>query len=88
MERELNKMEFAFRYEVYQNITTENLARPDRNSDQFKTEAYTAGLNYYIKNQYAKIQANYIFVDDPQSKSHGLREVKNNVFALCFQVGF
>jgi len=28
LERELNKMEFAFRYEVYQNITTENLARP------------------------------------------------------------
>ena len=30
-----------------------------------KTQAYTAGVNYYIKGYDAKIQANYIWVDEP-----------------------
>jgi len=88
MQRELNRMEFAFRYEVYQNVTTEDLVQPDRHSDQFKTQVWTTGVNYYLRGQNAKIQANYLIVDDPDSKSHGLREVRNSVFAVNLQVSF
>jgi hypothetical protein len=87
-ERFLCNLEFAFRYEVYENVATEDLVRPDRQTDQFKTAAYTGGINYYIKGHDAKIQANYIWVNDPGNHNRGLREVKNNQFILNFQVMF
>ena len=90
-ERVLHDMEFAFRYESYENIAAEDLTQPDRHTDQFKTQAYTAGINYYIKGHDAKIQANYIWVDEPDDDSNqarGLREVRNNVFVVNFQVMF
>jgi len=80
-------LEFAFRYEVYENVSTEDLVIPDSHTDQFKTQAYTFGLNYFIKGHDAKIQANYIIVDDPSSPKRGIAEVDNNVFVLNFQVG-
>ena len=86
----LHDMEFAFRYEVFQNISAEDLVNPDRNTDLFKTQAYTAGINYYIKGFDAKLQANYIWVDEPSdgNPNRGLREVRNNVFVVNFQVMF
>jgi hypothetical protein len=84
----LKNMEFAFRYEVYENVSTEDLNDSDRHTNQFKTQAYTFGLNYYIKGNDAKIQANYVIVDDPSAPTHGIAEVDNNVFVLNFQVGF
>jgi len=85
--KELNKLEFAFRGEAYQNVASENLARPDRNTDLFYTKVYTTGVNYTL-NAATRFQANYIFVNDPSSHSHGLGEVKNNVFVLNFQLSF
>ncbi|MFH0938631.1 MAG: porin [Planctomycetota bacterium] len=86
--RWLHDIEFAFRYETYQNVAAEDLVQPDRHTDQFKTHAYTAGINYYLKNHDVKLQANYIWVNDPSDNTRGLREVKNNVFVVAFQVMF
>jgi len=91
----LYDLEFAFRYEQYQNIATESLNNADRQTDLFSTKAFTAGINYYvnlhggkIRAHDVKLQANYIIVDDPGNKARGLREVKNNVFVVAFQVMF
>lgn len=90
IDRMMHKMEFAFRYETYQNISMEDLVLSDRHTDQFKTQVYTAGINYYIKGRETRLQANYMFVDDPSSGNpvRGLREVRNDVFVVNFQVGF
>ena len=90
IKRFLHDLEFAFRYEVYQNIATEDLSQPDRHTDLFKTQAYTAGVNYYLKGHDAKIQANYIWVDEPGDGNldRGIREMRNNVFVVSFQVMF
>ncbi len=85
--KELNNLEFAFRGEAYQNVATENLARPDRRTDLFYTKVYTSGVNYAM-NAATRIQVNYVIVDDPSSHSHGLGEVKNNVFVINFQLKF
>jgi hypothetical protein len=86
----MKNLEFAFRYETFENIAAEDLVRPDRETDLFKTNAYTFGVNYYIKRHDAKIQANYVVVDEPDdgNLSRGLREVSNNVFVVNFQVMF
>jgi phosphate-selective porin len=86
----LYNLEFAMRYEVYQNVAMEDLVESDRHTDLFKTQAWTIGVNYYIQKNNAKIQANYIFVDDPSSSSElrGLREVRNDIFVVNFQIGF
>ena len=84
----INDLEFAFRYEVYQNIATEDPANPDRHTNLFKTQAYTTGLNYYMKGHDAKFQVNYIIVDDPNDKARGLRESRNNVFVINYQLMF
>ncbi|HLX63761.1 MAG TPA: hypothetical protein VKX17_20995 [Planctomycetota bacterium] len=83
----LNGMEFCFRAEAYQNIATENLVRPDRKTDLFYTTVYTIGANYSM-NSNTRLQANYLFVVDPSSPSHGIAEVKNNVFVVNFQLKF
>lgn len=83
----LDNMEFCFRAEAYENIATEDLARPDRRTDLFYTRVYTSGMNYQL-NPVARIQLNYLVVNDPESRSHGLGEVKNNVFVANFQLKF
>ncbi len=90
LDKALANMEFAFRYEVYQNLAMENPANPDRNTLQFKTSVYTSGLNYYVSGRGTKVQFNYMIVRDPTSSNPqlGLREVNNNVFVVNFQVGF
>jgi hypothetical protein len=87
-ERALLPLEFTFRYEVHENIIAEDLTQPDRHTDLFKTQAYTAGINYYLCGQQTKVQVNYIWIDDPDSNARGIREVRNNILALNFQVGF
>ena len=73
IDRMLHKLEFAFRYETYQNVSMEDLVQSDRHTDQFKTQVYTAGINYYIKGRETRLQANYMFVDDPSSGNPVLR---------------
>ena len=87
----LSNTEFAFRYEVYQNVALENPANPDQSTLQFKTSVFTGGVNYYISGRGTKVQLNYMIVRDPTDHGNpqlGLREVKNNVFVVNFQVGF
>ena len=86
--RFLHDLEFVGRYEAYQNVAAESLATPDTATDLFKTRVWTAGLNYYVKGDNAKFQANYLWVKDPVDVNRGLREIKNNVFVLNFQLAF
>ncbi len=88
--RALHDMEFAVRYETFENIAAEDLVQADRHTDIFRTQAYTAGVNYYLRGNNAKLQANYIWVDEPSdgNAQRGLREIRNNVFAVNFQVAF
>jgi hypothetical protein len=81
-------LEFAFRYEVFQNVAVESPSNPDRHTNLYKTQAYTAGVNYYIKKWDARIQLNGIVVDDPHVKNIGIREIKNNLLVASFQVMF
>jgi len=85
----LKNLEFAFRYEVFDAVVVESSSTPDRNSDIYKTQTVTAGINYYIKGHDAKIQANYIWVDEPEiDNGRGFREIRNDVFVVNFQVMF
>lgn len=89
--RGLNAVEFLFRYEVMQNVFFHDLVRPERRFDAFKTQVYTAGINYYLHGHNAKIQLNYNWVleDDHKDKDdRQLREVRNDNIVLNFQVAF
>jgi hypothetical protein len=81
-------MEFTFRYEIFQNVIAESPSNPDRQTNLYKTQAYTAGINYYIKKWDARIQLNGSVVDDPEVKNLGIREIKNNLLVVSFQVMF
>jgi hypothetical protein len=87
----LQPVEFAFRYETFENVVTEDAVNPDRHTDLFKTQVWTAGVNYYVKAYNMRVQVNYMVVDDPSLHSADgrvLREVKNNVFIFTYQVAF
>jgi len=81
-------LEFTFRYEVFQNIAAESPSNPDRHTNLYKTQAFTGGVNYYIKKWDARIQLNGIVVDEPEVPNLGIREIKNNLLVLSFQVMF
>jgi phosphate-selective porin len=87
----LKGFEFLFRYQSYGNVMVADRDNAGQ-TDVFKTQVYTAGVNYYIKGHNAKIQANYNVVLDPHDtaleKSYGLRGVKNDNFMVNFQVAF
>jgi len=87
----LKPWEFCFRYEAIENVMVADQFRTGR-TDVFKTQVYTAGINYYIKGHNAKIQANYNWVLEPNNGdlegSYGFREVRNNNFMVNFQVAF
>lgn len=66
----LHDVEFAYRYESFGNILTDDLTylvngNPVR-TDVFKTNVHTAGINYYWKGYNVRTQLNYLFVDEPQ----------------------
>jgi len=97
----LKSFEFAFRYEQFQNILVADLVRPEQRTDVFATDVWTAGINYYIKGDNAKIQLNYVVVDSPDADStvtrnnltpanrpRHFRGVDNNSLVLNFQVGW
>ncbi|MCK6473925.1 MAG: OprO/OprP family phosphate-selective porin [Planctomycetes bacterium] len=84
--------EFAFRYDKFQNITVGDLVRPEERTDVFSSTVYTAGINYYIKGNNAKIQLNYNWCDEPQSTNdppnRHMREVRNDNLVVSFQVAW
>ena len=82
--------EFAFRYDVMQNLFYHDLVAPDRRLDVFKTQVYTAGINYYLSEN-TKLQLNYNWTREGADDDNGdrqLREVKNNSLVLSLQVEF
>ncbi|MCY3024324.1 MAG: porin [Planctomycetota bacterium] len=87
----LKPWEFAFRYQAMGNVMVADQSLNSR-TDIFQTKILTAGINYYIKGNNAKIQANYNWVNDPNEgrleKSYGFREVRNDNFIVNFQVAF
>ena len=88
--RALRYMEFTFRYDVMQNFFFHDLVAPTRRFDVFKTQVYTAGINYQISEN-AKLQLNYNWVleeDHVDKDDRQLREVRNNNLVLNLQVSF
>jgi len=57
-------------------------------TENYRTNVYTAGINYYIKGHDAKIQMNYNWVQDPQNTAHNFHNVRDNSFVVNFQVAF
>lgn len=88
----MEPVEFAFRYETFQNIVCEDLNAPDSHTDVFNTTVWTAGVNYYVKAYNARVQVNYMVVNEEEDKvnqaARGFEEVKNNVFLITYQVAF
>lgn len=86
----LKPAEFTFRYDVMQNLALPALSHT-RQQDSFNTQVFTAGINYYIKGNNAKLQFNYNWVCEEDGKDNGprqLREVENDNFVVNFQVGW
>ena len=86
--KELNNLEFALRFETYQNVAAESLTNPDRQTDLLETKVFTSGINYYIKGHDAKVQVNYDIVMDPNNANRGIHSYKNNVLVVAFQLMF
>ena len=90
--RLMEPVEFTFRYETFQNIITQDLVNPDRHSDQFGTNVWTAGVNYYVKAYNMRVQVNYMVVDEDDDRinnaARDFREVNNNIFIVTYQVAF
>lgn len=87
----LEPMEFTFRYDVMDNLLNPDIINPFRGTDVFKTQAYTAGINYYIKGNKAKLQLNYHWVDEDTDGGRDIRqmrEVRNDSVVLSLQVAW
>ncbi|MCK6472748.1 MAG: OprO/OprP family phosphate-selective porin [Planctomycetes bacterium] len=82
--------EFAYRCETFQNVAVSDLTRPKTRTDVFASTIQTAGVTYYIQGNNAKIQANYMWADEPDAGDggRGFREVKNDSFVVNFQVAW
>ncbi|MGD0090232.1 MAG: porin [Planctomycetota bacterium] len=79
--------EILGRYDEFQNVEVADLVRPDH-TDVFRTQVWTAGLNYFFKGNNAKIQLNYNTVINPVSHNPNLvfHDVKNDNLVVNFQV--
>ena len=90
--RLIRPMEFVARYETFQNIITEDLVQPDTHTDEFATKVLTLGVNAYEAGYRHRVQYNYMFVNETENKtnntSRSLREVKNNVWMVSYQLMF
>jgi hypothetical protein len=87
----LRNVELAFRYERMRNLFFHDLVAQERRLDVFKTQVFTAGVNYYILGQRAKLQLNYNWVneqDDVDNTDRQFREVQNNNVVLNLQTSF
>jgi hypothetical protein len=81
----------ALRYDYYQNVQVANQAAPG-NTDLFATRTVTAGVNYYIKGNNAKVQFNYNWTMNPDNETtNGVKvfhQVRNDSLMLGFQAYF
>jgi hypothetical protein len=87
----LTPWEIALRYQTYENVQVADLVN-NEHTDNFSTDVFTVGLNYYIKGHNAKIQLNYNMVNNPDGDDQGgnreFHDVDNNSFVVNFQVAF
>jgi len=87
----LKPFEFAARYDTFENVQVADLVSANH-TDNFSTDVYTIGVNYYIKGHNAKIMLNYNLVDDPDGGSNGanrdFHQPENSSFVVNFQVAF
>jgi len=85
----LKPVEFAARYQQFQNVLVANTANPVQTME-YDTKVVTAGINYYIKGHDAKIQANYNFVWNPNPERADLQfhNTRDDSFVINFQVAF
>ncbi len=87
----LDRLELVFRYDQWTDMVFPGAAIP-QHPVEFSTRTYTGGINYYIKGHNAKVQAAYSWVDDPNQddwkERWNIRECRNDVFRLAFQVAF
>jgi hypothetical protein len=91
----LNDVEFAYRYETFQNLLVEDAVNHAK-TDAFSTSVHTFGLNYYWKGYNVRSQVNYMIVDESEGHAapgYGagvnggrIRAVRNNVFIVSHQV--
>jgi hypothetical protein len=87
----IRNIEFAFRYECMENLFFHDLVAPERRFNVYKTQVYTAGVNYYVKGDSVKLQLNYNWVNEEDSVDRDdrqFREVQNNNVVLNLQVAF
>jgi len=83
-------LEFAFRYDVMDNVFYHSLEYPERRLNVYKTQVYTAGTNYRVS-PHAKLQLNYNCVleqDERNRDDRQMRDVLNNTVVLNLQVSF
>lgn len=84
----MQPVEFAFRYEQFGNIITEDLVNPDIRTWVMNSRVMTAGVNYYVKAYNVRAQINVMSVDEPDNHARNLHDVKNNVLVSTLQVFF
>jgi hypothetical protein len=83
----LRNFEFALRADTFTNVQVAALVDPN-STDRYRTNVYTAGINYYIKGHDAKIQLNYNNVHNPEGGAHNFKNVDSDSFVVNFQVAF
>ncbi|MEI6232809.1 MAG: hypothetical protein WCT04_07145 [Planctomycetota bacterium] len=80
-----SNFEIAFRFESAPNVY---VAKPDPHfTSVYSSKVYTAGINYYVKGDTAKIQLNYNAVQTPDGPNgQPFHHTKSDSLALSFQV--
>ena len=83
-------LEFDARYEKAPNIFYGNEANPNKINVGY-TDVYTAGINYYISGQNAKLQLNYNVLNQATTGGQGanhLTRPHDNSLVMNFQVSW
>ncbi|HYG77379.1 MAG TPA: porin [Planctomycetota bacterium] len=92
VKRVLRPLEIVVRYEEFANIITEDLAKPDTHTDKFRTQVLTVGANAYEAGYRHRVSYLYMFVNEQEDETNQparrLREVKNNVWMVSYQLMF
>jgi len=90
----LKNFEVAFRYESAPNVLVtdpQDTGRGDGYSrtNVYSSKVYTAGVNYYIAGNNAKIQLNYNHIDNPEGpSSNRFHALRSDSMVLNFQVSW
>jgi hypothetical protein len=90
--KQAQRLELAFRYQQFQNVTVADLVMPESRTDVFSSTVITAGLNYYIRAKPdTKIQLNYSWAGEDvvhNTAARNMRHVGNDSLVLNFQVAW